>query len=70
MENEEWFATGVLDSPHIPGIHVGVALAAALSKKDCTGEKGAMAGHLRKCEFAAKAERELAAREAPMKKEK
>ncbi|KAJ7206623.1 hypothetical protein GGX14DRAFT_568179 [Mycena pura] len=47
MKNEEWFAT---------------ALASALNeKKDVNGEKGAMAGHLRRCEFATEEERALAA---------
>jgi hypothetical protein len=61
----------VTDSPRILEIHVRSALASALSKKkDVNGEKGAMAGHLRKCEFATTAEKGLAARAAPTKKEK
>ncbi|KAJ6569750.1 hypothetical protein DFH09DRAFT_1313540 [Mycena vulgaris] len=56
MKDEQWFAT---------------SLASALSKKqDVNGEKGAMAGHLRRCEFATAEERALAARSAPTKKEK
>ncbi|KAJ7115136.1 ribonuclease H-like domain-containing protein [Mycena crocata] len=56
MVNEDWFLN---------------ALTAAQNKdKHCNGEKTAMAGHLRKCEFATAAEKALAAREAPTKKEK
>ncbi|KAJ7202919.1 ribonuclease H-like domain-containing protein [Mycena pura] len=56
MKEEEWFMT---------------ALASALSKKkDVNGEKGAMAGHLRKCEFTTSEEKALAARAAPTKKER
>ncbi|KAJ7899618.1 hypothetical protein B0H14DRAFT_3423929 [Mycena olivaceomarginata] len=56
MKNEEWFAT---------------ALASALGKKkDVDGEKGAMAGHLRRCGFATAEEKALAARAAPTKQEK
>ncbi|KAF7342787.1 DUF659 domain-containing protein [Mycena sanguinolenta] len=56
IKNEEWFAA---------------ALASALrKKKDVNGEKGAMAGHLRKCEFATDEERALAARAKPTKKDK
>ncbi|KAJ6589179.1 hypothetical protein B0H19DRAFT_1248734 [Mycena capillaripes] len=56
MKKEEWF------SP---------ALASALSKKkDVNGEKGAMAGHLWKCDFAIAEEKALAAWAAPTKKER
>ncbi|KAJ6492762.1 ribonuclease H-like domain-containing protein [Mycena vitilis] len=56
LKNEAWF---------------DAALAAATSKKKyCNGEKSAMAGHLRKCELSTAAEKSLAAREAPTKKEK
>ncbi|KAJ7642481.1 ribonuclease H-like domain-containing protein [Mycena polygramma] len=56
LKNEAWF---------------DAALAAATSKnKYCNGEKSAMAGHLRKCELSTAAEKALAAREAPTKKEK
>jgi hypothetical protein len=52
-------------------IHGSSALAATRNKnKDCNGEKGAMAGHLRKCEFSTPEEKALAARESPTQKEK
>ncbi|KAK6977096.1 DUF659 domain-containing protein [Favolaschia claudopus] len=47
------------------------ALESALSnKKSVNGEKGAMAGHLRRCEYATAEEKALAVRFAPTKKEK
>ncbi|KAJ7235965.1 hypothetical protein C8J57DRAFT_1248068 [Mycena rebaudengoi] len=47
------------------------ALASGLDKKkDVNGEKGAMAGHLQRCEFVTVKEKGIVAQAAPVKKEK